>query len=116
VSFGSSSMTGTISGISFEDPAVFDVGMYYFRTNNWVMFFVYPYVRLIGFGPFATIILFGFGLTVYIRFRNFYFILLIMVLLTLGGVLNFIMGSALWGFVALLATFALGALYWRVFR
>lgn len=116
VSWGSPDAEALITGLDFEEAGVWDSGMHFFKTNNWVMFFIYPYTRLIGSGPFASIILFAFGVTAYVRFRNFYWILLVMVLLSVGGVFNLVMGEALWGFAALLATFALAVLYWRVFR
>jgi hypothetical protein len=116
VSFGSSSAESSVQGISMATPEFWDMAFYYLGAGNYIMFFLYPYVRLIGMGPFASIILFGIGLTAYLRFKNFYFLLLVLVMLSLGGVLNLIMGDALWGAVALVATFGLAALYWRVFR
>lgn len=116
VSWGDDTYISCIDGVVFEEADFMDTAFYYFWAGDYIMFFLYPYTRLIGMGPFASIILFGIGLTVYVRFRNFYFLLLILVMLSLGGVLNLIMGDALWGFVALIATFGLAALYWRVFR
>lgn len=114
--FGSASYPATISGLILSEPDLWAMAMYYFHTGNYIMFFLYPYTRLIGMSPFVSIVIFGIGLTVYIRFRNLYFLLLVIVALLMGGVLQFIMGDALMGFVALLCAFALGALYWKVFR
>lgn len=116
-SFGSSSAESKVSGLSMVEPDLFGYAMHYFRTGDWVMFFAYPYTRLIGMTPLTSIVLFGIGLTVYVRFRNFYFLLLVMVMLSIGGVLQFVLGGDwLMGIVALICTFALGALYWKVFR
>lgn len=116
VRFGSNDVKAYVTGISFDEPYAMDVGLHYFGQFDFLNFFLYPYIHLIGFGPLVSILLFGFGVTAYIRFRSFTWILLVMVLLSVGGVLNILVGEALWGAVALLAAFALGALYWKVFR
>lgn len=114
--WGNSVYASGFSGVLFKTSTGTDWQNYYLGTGNFLMFLASPYTFMIG-NLFYGLVLLGVGLSVYFRYRNISTVLIfITVLASAGGVGNILFGDAFAGVVWLVAAFALGLAYWRVFR
>lgn len=89
---------------------------YYLGRSNFLGFLIAPYTVMIG-NLFYALILFGVGMSLYIRYRTLSIVTLMVVLLGGGGgLINLLIGDVYVGFVWIVIAFGLGLVYWRVFR
>lgn len=116
IRWGDDSYVSGIGGLIFKNPRGYDWQKYYMDNGNVLSFLTSPYVVYLGNG-FYALGLFGLGMTVYIRYRQFSIIALLIVLLSgVGGVINLVVGEVFIGAVWLIAAFGIALVYWRVFR
>ena len=115
-SWGTSTFNSGIQDLTFKVARGFDWQQYYLDQGNLLSFLTSPYTAYLGNGIYA-IVLFGVGAAIYIRYRNFAVITLLIVLLGgVGGVINLVVGEVFMGAVWIVAAFGLALVYWRVFR
>lgn len=117
--WGLSSFSG-VGDLTFRSPRGYDWQAYYLNRGNLVSFLTIPYVAVLGNG-FYAFVLFGIGMSVYIRYRQFSMVALFIVLLSgggsvVGGVINLVVGEVFIGAVWLCVAFGIALVYWRVFR
>lgn len=114
--YGNSSYISGATGILYQQPSTFDWMTYKLGQGQLISFMVFPYVALMG-NLFYAIMMFVVCMTIYIRYRNTSIILVSLIIFGgAGGIFNVFVGDAVMGVVWLLATFALAALLYKVWR
>lgn len=114
--WGTSTYASGITNVAFRTGSATDWQGYYLHTGSFFGFLLAPYTAVIG-NAFYAIVLFGLGMSVYIRYKQFSIVVLLIVLLSgAGGAFNLLVGDAFMGIVWLVCAFGLGLVYWRVFR
>jgi len=114
--WGTGTYDSGIDGLVFRESRSTDWQNYYLVSGNFLAFLYIPYTAMIG-NLFYALILFGIGMSVYIRYRQLSMVLLLIILLGgSGGVLQLAIGDAFMGVVWVVAAFGLALVYWRLFR
>jgi hypothetical protein len=117
--FGSAAANSLIDGVNLKSPNVYELISYYWTNGDLVMAIVYVYMAPLGaFSPlFWGLILLLIGGTLYLRYHSFTPLLLLIILFGgAGGYFNLLVPDAGLTIVWLLVLFALGGLYYKVFR
>lgn len=115
--WGDENYVSGIADLIFKNPRGYDWQQYYLANGNFLSFLTSPYVAYLSNG-FYAIVLFGLGMSIYIRYRQFSILAVFIVLMATGagGVINLIVGEAFIGALWLIAAFGIALIYWRVFR
>lgn len=114
--WGTSQYLSGIADVTFKNARGYDWQQYYLGKGNLLGFLSSPYTTYLGNGIYA-IVLFGVGAALYIRYRTFAVIALLIVLLGgVGGVINLVVGEVFMGVLWIVAAFGVALVYWRVFR
>lgn len=115
--WGETPYIGGLDDVVFKNARSFEWQNFYLTQGNLVSFVTAPYVVVLGNGIYA-LGLFGLGMSIYIRYRQFSILALLIVLLSAGagGVINLVIGETFIGAVWLVAVFGIALIYWRVFR
>jgi hypothetical protein len=89
---------------------------YYLDQGDLTGFLIAPYTAQIG-NLFWAIIMFGVGMSLYIRYRQLSIVVMLVSLLGgTGGAINLLIGDAFMGVLWLIMAFGLALIYWRLFR
>lgn len=115
---GPDSAFSGVNGFRFKEATNADWQAYYLGEGNFTGFIIAPYVAVLG-NTFYGIILLGFCMGLYLRYRSLspvvLFIILIAGTLVAGGV-NIVFGEYVIGLIWAACAFGIALVYWRVFR
>lgn len=115
--WGNTTCLSGVSGLSFTIARTPDWQKYYLDTGNFLSFLTIPYTLVIGNGIYA-IVLFGVGMSLYIRYRKMSIVAFFILLMSgsgAAGVINLLVGEIFAGVVWIAAVFGLALVLWRVF-
>lgn len=113
--FGSGTYESKIEGVGFKVPVEQEVALFYAGQGDFVGAVLHPFIFWIGNLFYGLALLFAAG-TVYLRYKKFEPVLILVILFGGGGSLGFLIPDVAYRLYYFLLLFVIAVVFWRVFK